>query len=87
MNNTTKTIAWSLGIAAAAFVAYTVMKNSKKHHAMTIIKEGYFGGGIDTLMSFDKPFINAWYEAVKKGETYFVYNGLKHNTKGGKSIK
>jgi hypothetical protein len=77
-----------LVVVAVSLVAYKMLlKKDKRFFAKQIIDEGYFTSGIETLLSFDQPFLEAWAKAAKKGETIFMFGGRTYNTQGGKISK
>jgi hypothetical protein len=84
MQQPSKTIMWVAIYGAAAYGAYYYFFN-KKRYAKIIVASGNFGGGVDALANFDKPFLKSWSEASRNGQPIFFFLGKTYNTKGGRA--
>jgi hypothetical protein len=78
-------------IAAVGYYLYSKKKQSTQvekpltqaEYAGIIIASGNHGK-LSDLMSFQYDYVQAWANAVQKGETKFNYQGQTYNVKGGK---
>lgn len=60
---------------------------SKEESIAIIVSNGYSLNKDNLLMSFDKPFLNEWSNAITKNKKTFNYNGKDYNTNGGTAVK
>jgi hypothetical protein len=78
-------------IAAVGYYLYSRKKQSgqvdkpltQSEYAGIIITSGNHGK-LSDLMSFQYEYVQAWANAITKGETKFNYQGQTYNVKGGK---
>lgn len=90
MNSNTKGIITVLAIGIIGFLAY---KKFAKPDSRKVIKNylysiyGYDKMREDFVDSADKDYIEAWTDAVMKGENSFVLKGTTYETKTGKVKK
>lgn len=74
-------------IGATGYLAYTKFFISKTQKVVKIIELGYSTGDFKTLMALDTTYIDAWYQAAKKGNASFVIGATTFNTQGGQVKK
>lgn len=66
------------------FIAYKQVVPGKKRKVEYIVDHGYHSS-VNTLLSFDDDYIDAWYKAAKAGSETFQVNGGTYRTKGGRA--
>jgi len=79
-------------IAVVGYYLYSRKKQSSQidkpltqsEYAGIIMTSGN-AGKLAELMSFQYEYVQAWANAIKKGETKFNYQGQTYNVKGGKA--
>jgi hypothetical protein len=77
---------WIALYALAAYGGYALYKNSKMFYVGAIRKMGLSKQDASGLKTFDKDFLAAWYNGGRDKTSFFLYNGEKYNTKGGKKL-
>lgn len=76
------------GMIATGFIIGTILSiyflsQSKATLAKEIIARG--GSSSPTIVSFNKKFLLAWLNALKRDEAQFIYEGKVYNSKGGRA--
>jgi hypothetical protein len=88
-----KTYIW-ISVAILGVGGYFIYKNllqkptrSKEENIEIIVNADMSKNANNLLSTYDLGYLNAWANAVEKGESTFTYKFKKYNTKGGSSIK